>query len=71
MSKWVGESEKSIKALFDYAEENQPAVIFVDEIDSVFQKRTEESKMTDVRIINEFLTRLDGVGKSKRVPELS
>ena len=65
MSKWVGESEKSIKALFDYAEENQPAVIFVDEIDSVFQKRTEESKMTDVRIINEFLTRLDGVGKSK------
>lgn len=60
MSKWVGESEKQIKALFEYASENQPAVIFIDEVDSIFQKRTDESKVSDVRIVNEFLARIDG-----------
>ena len=64
MSKWMGESEKQVKALFEYAKENQPAVIFIDEIDSIFQKRTDDSKVADVRIINEFLARIDGVSSN-------
>ena len=64
ISKWVGETEKQIKALFDYAASNQPSIIFIDEIDSLFQKRTEESKSNEVRVINEFLSRMDGIRSS-------
>ena len=41
VSKWMGESERLIKGLFDLARKNKPAVIFLDEIDSVMGARSD------------------------------
>ncbi len=50
----------TIKQIFDRARENAPAVIFVDEIDSLLPPR-EESGMLGVEITSEFLTEMDGI----------
>ena len=61
MSKWIGESEKSVKAIFETARLNQPSVIFIDEIDCILGKRSEADHEATRRLKNEFLVSLDGV----------
>ncbi len=41
MSKYYGESEKGLREKFEEAEQNAPAIIFIDEIDSIAPKREE------------------------------
>ena len=62
VSKWMGESEKLIKGLFDLARKNKPAVIFLDEIDSVLGARTDSENDATRRIKTEFLIQMQGVG---------
>lgn len=58
MSKYVGESEKNINALFETARKNELSIIFIDEIDSILKKRGEDAH-NDKRV-NEFLQQIDG-----------
>ncbi|CAF0913628.1 unnamed protein product [Adineta steineri] len=59
-SKWHGESEKLVRALFAVARSRQPSVIFIDEVDSLLQERSENEDESTRRIKTEFLVQIDG-----------
>ena len=58
---YVGQSEKNIKALFDTARADRPAVIFIDEIDALGRKRELLKNTSLTTTINAFLAQMDGV----------
>lgn len=60
-SKYVGESEKLVRALFAAARELQPSVIFIDEVDSLLCERKEGEQDSSRRLKTEFLIEFDGV----------
>eukprot|EP00906_Rhabdomonas_costata_P035373 RCo049693 len=62
MSKWLGESEKLVRNLFEMARESQPSIVFVDEIDSLCSARGDGDSDSTRRIKTEFLVQMQGVG---------
>uniref|UniRef100_A0A915KKZ3 Vesicle-fusing ATPase n=1 Tax=Romanomermis culicivorax TaxID=13658 RepID=A0A915KKZ3_ROMCU len=61
VSKWLGESEKLVKNLFALARENVPAIIFIDEIDSLCGSRSDNESESARRIKTEFLVQMQGL----------
>jgi fidgetin-like protein 1 len=63
-SKWLGESETLVKALFAYARIQERTIIFFDEIDSMLGKRDDSgSSENTIRFKTEFLVQLDGINE--------
>ncbi|KAI9589012.1 vacuolar protein sorting-associated protein 4B [Glossina fuscipes] len=62
MSKWLGESEKLVKNLFELARQHKPSIIFIDEIDSMCSTRSDNENDSVRRIKTEFLVQMQGVG---------
>ncbi|WP_054520025.1 CDC48 family AAA ATPase [Halanaeroarchaeum sulfurireducens] len=61
MSKYYGESEEQLREVFEEAEEEAPAVIFIDEIDSIAPKRGETSGDVERRVVAQLLSLMDGL----------
>ncbi|MFC1728346.1 CDC48 family AAA ATPase [Nanoarchaeota archaeon] len=62
LSKWVGESEKAIRKIFQKARQVSPAIIFFDELDSIAPIRgmSNDNNVTE-RVVNQLLTEIDGL----------
>lgn len=61
MSKLAGESESNLRKAFEEAEKNSPAIIFIDEIDSIAPKREKTQGEVERRIVSQLLTLMDGL----------
>lgn len=68
VSKYLGETENALRDLFAEAVKYQPAIIFMDEIDSLAPKRgLEDAGETESRVVATLLTMMDGMANSGRV----
>jgi transitional endoplasmic reticulum ATPase len=67
MSKLAGESEANLRKAFEEAEKNAPAIIFIDEIDSIAPKREKANGEVERRIVSQLLTLMDGLKSRSNV----
>ena len=67
MSKYYGESEEQLREVFEEAEENAPAVVFIDEIDSIAPERGETSGDVERRVVAQLLSLMDGLDERGEV----
>jgi 26S proteasome regulatory subunit T4 len=70
VDKYIGESARVIREMFGYAKENQPCIIFMDEIDAIGGRRFSEGSSADrevQRTLMELLNQLDGFDELGRV----
>merc|ERR1719431_1969692 len=67
LNKYVGESERSVRRVFDRARSSKPCVIFFDEIDALAARRQEGTNSGATRIVNQLLTEMDGLEERKDV----
>jgi AAA+ superfamily predicted ATPase len=61
---WIGQSERNLHELFERARENQPCVLFFDEVDALGANRSDLRQSAGRHLINQFLAELDGVQSS-------
>jgi transitional endoplasmic reticulum ATPase len=67
MSKYYGESEGQLREVFEEAEKNSPAIVFLDEIDSIAPRREEASGDVERRVVAQLLTLMDGLKERGQV----
>jgi len=67
MSKYYGESEEQLREIFEEASENAPAVVFVDELDSIAPKRGETTGDVERRVVAQLLSLMDGLDERGEV----
>ncbi|MCX7671802.1 MAG: AAA family ATPase, partial [Anaerolineae bacterium] len=60
MSKWVGEAEQNVAALFNAARGYERAIIFIDEVEALLPRRNTDSTVMR-RVVPQFLAELDGM----------
>lgn len=65
MGRFYGESEERLRKIFTEAEQNAPAIVFIDELDSIAPRRAEVTGEVERRVVAQLLTLMDGL-KSRR-----
>eukprot|EP00931_Biecheleriopsis_adriatica_P117751 TRINITY_DN93238_c0_g1_i1.p1 TRINITY_DN93238_c0_g1~~TRINITY_DN93238_c0_g1_i1.p1 ORF type:complete len:783 (-),score=213.17 TRINITY_DN93238_c0_g1_i1:24-2372(-) len=61
LNKYVGESERAVRLVFQRARSSSPCVIFFDELDALVPRRSSEGSGSSERVVNQMLTEMDGV----------
>ncbi len=67
MGKFHGESEERLREIFQQAQQDAPAIVFIDEIDSIAPKRSESSSEVERRVVAQLLTLMDGLAPRQNV----
>lgn len=67
MGRYYGESEGRLREIFQEAQQNSPAIIFIDEIDSIAPKRSEATGEVERRVVAQLLTLMDGLEARQNV----
>lgn len=66
--KYVGKTDKRIKACFTLATKLSPCVLFIDEVDSLIFRRSSEDRSWERSAITQFLQEMDGIAGSEKGP---
>ncbi len=66
VSKYKGQSEEQLRSAFDRARENAPAILFLDEVDSIAGSRDDDADMEN-RVVAQLLTLLDGLEQREQI----
>lgn len=67
VDKFVGQTERRLREIFLHAQANGPAILFFDEIDSLYTQRGEQNHESTNRLVGQFLSLLDGFVAYDRV----
>lgn len=67
LNKYVGESERAVRLVFQRAMTSSPCVIFFDELDALVPRRSSEGSSSSERVVNQMLTEMDGVQERSQV----
>nr|CAI5864555.1 unnamed protein product [Callosobruchus analis] len=61
LSKYIGASEQAVRDVFQKAQRAKPCILFFDEFDSLAPRRGHDNTGVTDRVVNQFLTQLDGI----------
>ena len=67
LNKFVGESERAVRQIFERARAAVPCLIFFDELDALAPRRESTMSESSSRVVNTLLTELDGLNKRQGV----
>ncbi|NXU85284.1 ATAD2 protein, partial [Xiphorhynchus elegans] len=67
MSKWVGESERQLRLVFEQAYQRRPSIIFFDEIDALAPRRSSQQDQVHSSVVGTLLTLMDGLASRGEV----
>ena len=70
LDRYVGESEKAVRKLFDRARQSAPSIVFFDEIDAIARQRGDNNEVGE-RVVSQLLTELDGLSDNPNVVVLA
>ncbi|MFC4407648.1 AAA family ATPase [Haloarchaeobius iranensis] len=71
LDRYVGESEKAVRKVFERARQSAPSIVFLDEIDAVAGQRGSDTNEVTERVVSQLLTELDGLAENPNLVVLA
>ncbi|WP_256301169.1 AAA family ATPase [Haloarchaeobius salinus] len=71
LDRYVGESEKAVRKVFERARQSAPSIVFLDEIDAVAGQRGGDTNEVTERVVSQLLTELDGLAENPNLVVLA